>query len=327
MTDSTMAAHISNTALDGLRWRCLGPWRGGRVMAVCGHPAHSETFYSGASGGGVWRTDDSGATWRPLGDGTFRRGSVGAITIAPSTPDVVYVGTGECGLPGNVTGGDGVYMTEDGGETWRHCGLEATHNIARIVVHPADPETVYVAAFGHRFGPNPERGIYRSRDGGQSWSQILFHDEGTGAIDLVIDPDNPRVLYAALWRISEHCGALRVAAKGAASGRPPMAVIPGRTSRRTSASHLSGALVSRSRLPIRAAFTHSSRQPERMVVQASTAHSTGGRRGHGRATSQTSPCVRGTSGRSLQTHTIPIPSTCLTASCGNRWMAGAASAN
>lgn len=201
MTDSTVAAHISDTALNTLRWRCLGPWRGGRVMAVCGHPAHPETFYSGASGGGVWRTDDSGATWRPLGDGTFRRGSVGAIAIAPSAPDVVYVGTGECGLPGNVTGGDGVYMTEDGGETWRHCGLEATQNIARIVVHPAEPETVYVAAFGHRFGPNLERGIYRSRDGGRSWSQILFHDEGTGAIDLVIDPDNPRVLYAALWRM------------------------------------------------------------------------------------------------------------------------------
>jgi len=187
-------------ALDALHWRGLGPWRGGRVMAVCGHAAHPETFYFGSSGGGVWRTDNGGATWRPLGDGVFRRGAVGAIAVAPSAPDVVYVGTGECGLRSNVTGGDGVYATADGGETWRHCGLAATQNIARVIVHPRDENTVYVAAFGHRFGPNPERGVYRSRDGGRSWAQVLFHDAGTGAIDLAMDPDNLQVWYAVMWR-------------------------------------------------------------------------------------------------------------------------------
>jgi len=192
-------------ALDTMRWRELGPWRGGRVMAVCGHPTHPETFYFGSSGGGIWRTDNGGATWRPLSDGSdgvFRRGAVGAIAVAPSAPDVVYVGMGECGLRSNVTGGDGVYATADGGETWRHCGLEATHNIARVIIHPRDENTVYVAAFGHRFGPNPERGVYRSRDGGRSWVQVLFRDAGTGAIDLAMDPDNPQVLYAAMWQAS-----------------------------------------------------------------------------------------------------------------------------
>ena len=198
MTD-TLTDRLPAHALDALTWRCLGPWRGGRVMGVCGHPTQPDTFYTGASGGGVWRTDNGGATWRPLSDGAFRRGSVGAIALAPSEPDTLYVGTGECGMRGNVTGGDGVYMTRDGGETWRHCGLAETQNIARVIVHPRDADTVYVAAFGHRFGPNAERGIYRTRDGGASWELVLHRDERSGAIDLAIDPQNPRVLYAALW--------------------------------------------------------------------------------------------------------------------------------
>lgn len=204
MTD-TLTARIPDHALDALTWRCLGPWRGGRVMATCGHPTRPETYFFGASGGGVWRTDNGGATWRPLSDstngtnGAFRRGSIGAVAVAPSEPDTLYVGTGECGLRSNVTGGDGLYGSRDGGETWRHRGLTETQNIARVVVHPRDALTVYVAAFGHRFGPNAGRGVYRTRDGGESWERVLFRDERSGAIDLAIDPQNPRTLYAALW--------------------------------------------------------------------------------------------------------------------------------
>jgi len=183
----------------GLTWRFVGPYRGGRVMAVAGHPTSRRVFYFGTSGGGVWKTENGGETWRNISDGFFRRASVGAIAVADANPNVIYVGMGECGLRSNVTHGDGVYRSDDGGETWTHLGLAATQNIARIRIHPRDPDLVYVAAFGHRFGPNDERGVYRSRDGGASWQRILFRDAKTGAIDLSLDPKNPNVLYAAMW--------------------------------------------------------------------------------------------------------------------------------
>ncbi|MDQ6601647.1 MAG: glycosyl hydrolase, partial [Chloroflexota bacterium] len=196
----SLTERIPPRALDTLTWRQLGPWRGGRATAVAGHPRTPDTFYFGASGGGVWRTDNAGATWRCLSDGQFARGSVGALAVAPSEPETLYVGMGECSLRGNVTGGDGVYVSHDGGTTWAHRGLTATQNIARIAVHPQDAERVWVAAFGHRFGPNTERGVYRSDDGGATWARILFRDAQTGAIDLALDPANPRILYAALWQ-------------------------------------------------------------------------------------------------------------------------------
>ena len=185
--------------LAALRWRFVGPYRGGRVMAVAGHPTERRRFYMGTSSSGVWRTDNSGAAWRCVSDGFFRRGSVGSLAIAESDPNVIYVGMGECGLRSNVTHGDGVYKSEDAGATWRHMGLAETQNIARVRVHPRDSSLVYAAAFGHRFGPNPERGVFRSRDAGETWELVLHVDEGTGAIDLAIDPQNPRVLYAAFW--------------------------------------------------------------------------------------------------------------------------------
>ena len=168
-------------------------------MAVAGHPIDPAVWYFGSTGGGVWRSGNNGATWRNISDGFFRRATVGALALAPSDPDTIYVGMGEGSLRNNVTGGDGVYRSRDGGATWEHRGLAATQNIARVRVDPRDPARVYVAACGHRFGPNQERGIYRSTDGGDTWERILFVDERSGAIDLSLDQRNPRHLYAAIW--------------------------------------------------------------------------------------------------------------------------------
>jgi photosystem II stability/assembly factor-like uncharacterized protein len=182
-----------------LRARLVGPHRGGRVTAVAGHPSDPQTFYFGHCAGGVWKTDDGGRFWRNISDGFFSMGSVGALAVSSSDPNVVFVGMGETNIRGNVSHGDGVYGSTDGGRTWRHLGLRDTRHIAKIRIHPQNPEFVYVAALGHAFGPNPDRGVYRSRDGGTTWQQILFNSERAGAIDLSMDPNNPRVLYAALW--------------------------------------------------------------------------------------------------------------------------------
>lgn len=157
------------------------------------------TFYFGACAGGVWKSTDGGAAWMNVSDGYFRTASVGAIAVADADPNVVYAGMGESCIRGNVTHGDGVYRSNDGGQTWLHLGLEATRHISRVRVHPRNPDLVYVAAFGHAFGPNPERGVYRSKDGGQNWELVLHRNDRTGACDLSMDPNNPRVLYAALW--------------------------------------------------------------------------------------------------------------------------------
>ncbi len=187
--------------LDTLQWREAGPHRGGRVVAVAGDPRSRATFYFGACSGGVWKTTDAGTTWENISDGSFKTAAVGAIAVAPSDPNVICAGMGEACLRGNVSHGDGVYRSDDAGKTWRHLGLAATRHIARVRIHPANPDLVYVAALGHAFGPNKERGVYRSRDGGRSWDLVLFHDEETGCIDLCMDPSNPRVLYAALYQV------------------------------------------------------------------------------------------------------------------------------
>src|SRR5215471_19064557 len=186
--------------LDQLSWRLVGPHRGGRVVAVAGHPSERSTFYFGSSGGGVWGTADAGITWRNLSDGYFRRSSVGAIALAPSEPSVMYVGMGESTIRNNASSGDGVYRSVNGGLTWNHLGLEATRHIASVRVDPADSDIAYVAALGHAHGPNPERGIYRTRDGGASWELVLPGSEDAGAADLCLDPRNPRILYATLWQ-------------------------------------------------------------------------------------------------------------------------------
>ena len=155
--------------IEGLSWRSIGPYRGGRVTAVTGVAGEPQVYYMGATGGGVWKTTNGGISWSPLSDGQVKTGSVGALAVAPSDPNVVYAGMGESCIRGNVSHGDGVYRTTDAGKTWTHLGLRETLQIGRIRVHPQDPDTVYVAALGHTWGPNAERGVFRSRDGGTSW--------------------------------------------------------------------------------------------------------------------------------------------------------------
>ena len=185
--------------LQSLHWRCIGPPRGGRVVAVTGHPTETATFYFGGVAGGVWQTTDAGTYWRNISDGTFKSASVGALTLSEADPNVIYAGMGETTIRGDVSPGDGVYKSSDGGQSWQHLGLAETHHISEIRVHPENPDIVYVAALGHAFGPNPERGIYKSTDGGQSWRQVLFRSDKAGAIDLALDVTNPRILYATFW--------------------------------------------------------------------------------------------------------------------------------
>ncbi len=190
---------FNGALLEGLRFRNVGPYRGGRVTAVAGVPGKLFTFFFGATGGGLWRTDNAGHTWDNVSDGFFAAGPVGAVEVAAADPNVIYVGTGSACIRGNVSIGVGVYGSTDMGRTWRFLGLPDAGVIGRILTHPRDPDLVYVAALGNPFGPNPERGVYRSRDGGASWEQVLFASEQTGAVDLAMDPSNPRVLYAAMW--------------------------------------------------------------------------------------------------------------------------------
>lgn len=182
-----------------MSWRCIGPYRGGRVTAVAGVPSQPYTYYFGATGGGVWKTEDGGLNWSPVSDGFFKTGSVGAIAVSEYDPNIVYVGMGEAPIRGNVSHGDGMYKSLDAGKTWKRIGLEDTSQISRVRVHPRNPDIVYVAALGHVYGPNEQRGVFRSQDGGETWEKVLFRDDKTGCIDLILDPSNPRIIYAALW--------------------------------------------------------------------------------------------------------------------------------
>ena len=185
--------------LQNLHWRSIGPFRGGRVLAVQGAPDRRERFYFGAVNGGVWRTDDAGRTWAPIFDAA-PVGSVGALAVAPSAPDTLYVGTGEADMRSDIAQGQGMFRTQDGGRSWTPIGLAGTQQIGRILVDPHDPKILLVAALGHPYGPNPERGVFRSTDGGATWTRTLFHDADTGAIDMAFQPGNPSVVYAALWQ-------------------------------------------------------------------------------------------------------------------------------
>ncbi len=197
--DEANMTGVEPSALQALEWRPIGPFRGGRVIAVAGHPTEFATFYMGSTGGGVWKTEDGGTYWENISDGFFKRASVGALAIAESDPNVIYVGMGESTIRSNVSHGDGVYKSTDGGRTWKQCGLTATRNIGKVRVHPTNPDLVYVGAFGHAHGANPERGVYRSKDGGATWEQVLFRSAEAGVVDLALDPTNPRIIYAAFW--------------------------------------------------------------------------------------------------------------------------------
>lgn len=187
--------------LAPLRWRNIGPNRGGRSITATGSAQRPLEYYFGATGGGLWKTIDGGTSWAPVTDGQLKSSSVGAVAVAESNPDVVYMGMGEAELRGNVMQGDGVYRSTDAGAHWSHIGLANTQAIARIRIDPRDPDRVYIAALGHPYAPNDERGVFRTTDGGKSWARILFRNDRAGAVDLIIDPNNPRVLYATLWEV------------------------------------------------------------------------------------------------------------------------------
>jgi photosystem II stability/assembly factor-like uncharacterized protein len=191
---------MTGTKFDGLmQWRNIGPFRGGRVITVAGDPRDATTFYFGAVCGGVWKTTDAGQYWTNITDGYFTASSVGALEVAPADPNVIYAGTGESTIRIDVSIGDGIYKSTDAGRTWKHMGLKDTRQISKIRTHPNNADIVYVAAFGHAFGENKERGVYRSKDGGETWENVLHVSEKTGAIDITIDKNNPRIIYAAMW--------------------------------------------------------------------------------------------------------------------------------
>ncbi|HEX4633934.1 MAG TPA: glycosyl hydrolase, partial [Gemmatimonadales bacterium] len=198
-------AHAQTSAVDtaryaGLRWREIGPFRGGRVDAVAGVVGQPLVYYMGVTGGGIWKTVDGGHTWEPVSDKALTAGSVGALAVAESDPNVIYAGTGEETVRGNVSPGDGMYKSTDAGKTWSRIGLADAGQTGRIAVHPKNADLVYVAVMGHAFGPNPTRGLYRSADGGKTWQKVLSRNDSTGAVDVVLDPTNPRIIYASLWQ-------------------------------------------------------------------------------------------------------------------------------
>ncbi len=196
--------NVTESLLESLEWRCIGPHRGGRCVAVAGDVSDPMTYYHGACAGGVWKTNDGGTTWRNVSDGFFNTAAVGAIAVSVSDPNVIYVGTGEATIRGNVSHGDGVYKSTDGGKTWRNMGLAATRHIGKIRIHPKNPDIVYVAAFGHAWGTNPERGVYRSTDGGETWELVLHKSDRAGSHDIAMDPNNPRIIYASIWQAQRY---------------------------------------------------------------------------------------------------------------------------
>lgn len=195
------SASIDKVFYEGLKWRNIGPNRGGRSLGCTGSPGRPDEYYFGATGGGLWKTTDGGQEWAPVTDGQVSSSSVGAVAVAETNPDVVYIGMGEVQLRGSITQGDGVYKSTDAGKTWRHLGLKETQAVARIRIHPTNPDIVYVAALGHPYGENEERGVFRSTDGGTTWKKVLYASPRAGAVDLIIDRTNPKVLYATTWEV------------------------------------------------------------------------------------------------------------------------------
>jgi len=203
-SSSTQTQEIRQQLLDNLEWRCIGPHRGGRVVAVAGDVSNPMIFYFGACAGGVWKTTDGGQYWRNVSDGFFNTAAVGALAVSASDPNVIYAGTGETSIRGNVSHGDGIYKSTDSGLSWRHMGLTDTRHIGKIQIHPHNPDIVYVAALGHAFGPNSERGVFCSLDGGSTWARVLYKSDRAGSHDVSMDVNNPRILYAAIWQAQRY---------------------------------------------------------------------------------------------------------------------------
>ena len=222
ITAQTDALPKNNKTVDAkffqdLRWRSIGPARAGRVVAVAGVRGEPEVYYFGSVGGGVWKTNDAGRTWNPIFD-SQPVASIGAIAVAPSNSEIIYVGSGEADMRSSISTGNGMYKSGDGGKTWAHIGLADSRQIGRILVDPKDPNKLYVAALGHAYGPNPERGVFRSNDAGKNWQRILFKDENTGAIDLAFEPGNPQTVYASLWRTRRPPWSIYPPSNGSGSG-------------------------------------------------------------------------------------------------------------
>jgi photosystem II stability/assembly factor-like uncharacterized protein len=192
------AARVDPSLYAGLRWRSIGPFRAGRVNGVAGVPGQPNVFYAGSVGGGVWKTTNSGRSWFPIFD-SQPIASIGAVAVAPSNPEIVYVGSGEADMRSQISYGNGIYKSTDAGKTWAHSGLDNTRQIGRILIDPHDPNVVLVAALGHVYGPNPDRGVFKSRDGGRTWQKVLFKSNDIGAIDLAFDPTDSQTVYASLW--------------------------------------------------------------------------------------------------------------------------------
>jgi photosystem II stability/assembly factor-like uncharacterized protein len=214
---SAQSAAIDPSLYGGLKWRMVGPFRAGRVNAVTGVPGQPSTFYFGSVGGGVWRSTNAGRTWNPIFD-SQNVASIGAIAVAPSNPQVVYVGTGEADMRDSIQFGDGMYKTTDGGKSWTHLGLETTRQIGRVIVNPRDPNTVYVAALGHVYAAHADRGVYKSTDGGATWQKVLYKGDSVGAIDIAFDPSNPQTIYAAMWAVRRPPWFIYAPANGPGSG-------------------------------------------------------------------------------------------------------------
>ena len=197
----TQSSTIDPKYFNKLQWRNIGPQRGGRSLGATGSPGRPNEYYFGATGGGLWKTTDGGQEWAPVTDGQISSSSIGAVAVAETNPDIIYIGGGETQLRGSITQGDGVYKSIDAGKTWRSLGLKETQAISRIRIHPTNPDIVYVAALGHPYGDNEERGVFRSTDGGNTWKKVLYASAKTGAADLLIDRTNPRIIYATTWQV------------------------------------------------------------------------------------------------------------------------------
>src|SRR6266508_1905778 len=198
-TAGAIGQQLSQGFYQSLRWRCIGPFRAGRTVGAAGVAGQPNVFYIGVNNGGVWKTTDYGLTWGPIFDDQ-PTGSIGDLAVAPSDPNIIYVGSGEGLQRPDLSTGDGIYKSTDGGKTWRNVGLGGAQQIGSVIIDPKDPNRVFVAALGHPYGPNEERGVYRSTDGGATWRSVLYKDENTGAIQVAFDPTNSQIVYADLWR-------------------------------------------------------------------------------------------------------------------------------
>ncbi len=206
---------FSESSYAPLKYRSIGPHRGGRSAAVTGVPNQPNLFYFGATGGGVWKTEDGGQTYENISDGYFG-GSIGSVAVAQSDPNVLYVGGGEVTLRGNVSSGNGLWKSVNAGETWTFSGLPKSRHIPKIVIHPQNPDIVYAAVLGNIYKPTNDRGVYKSIDGGETWKKVLFSNANAGAVELVMDPNNPRILYAATWRVNRTPYSLNSGGEGSA---------------------------------------------------------------------------------------------------------------